>query len=104
VNGAAEVYLAMVKAVHAGDREGVRAALPPGRREMVDSAELEAILGMLRRVTPRQVEVVGVEERGERAVVTAEGVNGAGERLRGEIRLQRGGEGEWWMAGETWGQ
>lgn len=104
MSGAAEVYLAMVRAVHAGDWEGIRAALPPGRRAMVDSAELEAMLGMLRRVTPREVEVVGVEESEERAVVTAEGVNGAGVRLRGEIRLQRGGEGEWWMAGETWGQ
>ena len=82
MSGAAEVYLSMVRAVHAGDREGIRAALPPGRREMVDSAELEAMLGMLRRVTPRQVQVVGVEESGDRAVVTAEGVNGAGERLR----------------------
>ena len=43
MSGAAEVYLAMVRAVHAGDWEGIRAALPPGRRAMVDSAELEAI-------------------------------------------------------------
>ncbi len=104
MSGAAEVYLSMVRAVHAGDWEGIRAALPPGRREMVDPEELEAMLGMLRRVTPREVEVVGVEEGAGRAVVMAEGVNGAGERLRGEIRLQRGGDGEWWMAGETWGQ
>ena len=103
VSGAAEVYLSRVRAGHAGDGEDP-AALPPGRREMVEPEELEAMLGMLRRVTPREVEVVGVEEGAGRAVVMAEGVNGAGERLRGEIRLQRGGDGEWWMAGETWGQ
>ena len=73
MSGAAEVYLSMVRAVHAGDWEGIRAALPPGRREMVEPEELEAMLGMLRRVTPREVEVVGVEEGAGKAVVMAWG-------------------------------
>ncbi len=102
-SSATKMYLALNKAIQAGDKAGILAAVEPERRAMMDSPDFPEMLKMVQAMTPKNVRVLRVVETAEQAVLTATGEHEPGKVERGKITLKRGPNGQWFMAGEDWG-
>jgi hypothetical protein len=100
-------YLALNRAIHAGDKAAILAAVEPERRNMLDAPGMPPfaeVLKMMQGMTPKTVKVLRVTEATTKAVLIAEAPDPDGKPMRGRITLVRGAEGQWYMAGEQWGK
>lgn len=98
-----KVYLALLKAVHAGDKAGIMAHVDPERRAMVDTPEFPELLKMIQGMTPKQVKVLKLTESGDKSVLLVEAKNEEGGLMRGKITLTKG-PGGWFVSRESWGE
>lgn len=98
-----KAYLALVKAIHAGDKAAILAAAPPEQRSMMDTPEFAQMLPMVQSMVPKVVRVLKATETAEEATLLAATDDLDGRPARGKIKLTRGPNGEWFMAGESWG-
>lgn len=97
-------YLALVKAIHAGDKAGIMAAVNPEARAMVDTPDFPEILKAVQAMTPKKVKILRAFEKDGLATLTATGVDPDGKTTRGKIRLKLDSSGKWYMLKESWGE
>lgn len=102
-SSAAKMYLALNKAIHAGDKAGLLAAVEPDKRAMMDTPDFPEMLKAVQSMTPKNVKVLRAVETAEQAILTVSAVQSDGKVERGKITLTRGPNGQWYMAGEDWG-
>jgi hypothetical protein len=102
-SSASMMYLALNKAIHAGDKAGLLAAVEPDKRAMMDTPDFPQMLKAVQSMTPNNVKVLRAVETAEQAILTVSAVQPDGRTERGKVTLTRGPNGQWYMAGEDWG-
>jgi hypothetical protein len=96
-----KVYLALVAAIRAGDKQKIMELAPPEKRAAIDTPQFPEILKMVQAMTPTNIQVLKATETGDHARLIARGtVDGAPQR--GRIYLNKL-NGRWVMASESWG-
>jgi hypothetical protein len=95
-----KAYLALVAAIHAGDKKTILDLAPPDRRPMIDTPQFPEMLKMVQAMTPTDVLVLKAAETGDHARLVARGKLDGSPR-RGKIYLNRV-NGKWIMANESW--
>ena len=95
-----KVYLALVAAIRAGDKQKIIALAPPDKRGVIDTPDFPQILKLVQAMTPTNIQVLKATETGDHAKLIARGtLDGAPQR--GNIYHNRV-NGRWIMAGESW--
>jgi len=95
-----KVYLALVAAIRAGDKQKIMALAPPDKRAAIDTPQFPEMLKMVQAMTPTNIQVLKATETGDHAKLIARGTL-EGTAQRGNIYLNRV-NGRWIMAGESW--
>lgn len=95
-----EAYLAWVKAIHAGDIQGLKKLVPPEMAAELDGPEAAEGMEFMKLMTPTEVKVLGGSSDGQTAILQVEGVMD-GERAQGEITLEQQG-GLWMAVSSSW--
>lgn len=97
-----KVFLALMTAIHKGDKAAILAAAPPDQREMFDGPDFAKMLEMAQAMTPKNIKVLKVTEQGAKAtlIVTA---TEDGETLRGKAFLEKDASGAWRLVRQSWG-
>ena len=94
------VYLALVAAIRAGDKQKIIELAPPDKRAVIDTPQFPEILKMVQMMTPSDIKVLKATETGDHAKLIARGMDD-GKPQRGKIYLNRV-NGKWTMATESW--
>jgi len=97
-------YLALVKAIHAGNKAGIMAGVDPERRAMVDTPDFAEMLKMVQEMTPRNPKVLKVTESADKAVLVVQAADEEGKPMRGKVTMVKGPKGEWFVTRESWGE
>jgi hypothetical protein len=96
-----KVYLSLIAAIRAGDKQKILELAPPDKRAAIDTPEFPKILKMVQMMTPTNIQVLKATETGDHARLIASGLED-GKPQRGKIYLNRV-NGRWIMASESWG-
>lgn len=97
-----KAYLALVAAIHAGDKQKILDLAPPDKRAVIDTPQFPEMLKLVQAMTPTNIRVLKATETGDHAKLLASGsMDGA--KQRGKIYLNRV-NGKWTMVSESWGK
>jgi hypothetical protein len=95
-----KVYLSLVAAIRAGDKQKIIELAPPDKRAVIDTPQFPEVLKFAQAMTPTNIQVLKATETGDHATLLARGtMDGAAQR--GKIYLNRV-NGRWIMASESW--
>jgi hypothetical protein len=100
---ATKAFLALLAAIHKGDKAGILALAPPDQREMIDGPDFAETLKFIQAITPKEVTVLKVTENGPKATLRLSGVE-EGETVRGKAFMEKDGGGVWRMVRQSWGE
>lgn len=100
--GSVKAFLALMAALHKGDKAAILAAMPEEQRAMMDGPDFPKMLEMAQAMTPKEIKVLKATEEGAKATLVVVGVDD-GQSIRGKAYLEKDASGAWRMVRQNWG-
>lgn len=97
-----KAFLALMAAIHKGDKAGILAAMPEEQRAMMDGPDFQQMLEMAQAMTPKEIKVLKATEEGAKATLVVVGVDD-GTPIRGKSYMEKDAAGAWRLLRQHWG-